>query len=192
VSGILVTGFERFGDHRENPSERLVESLAQRQGLRTAVLPVAFRRAAARLDALLGADRPGAILLLGLHTGAEIRLERVARNRDEASGADEDGEHPPPRHIVPGGPPELASTLPLDAFGRALARREIPWAWSDDAGGFLCNHVFYRARSWVEGAGGGIPCGFVHLPPLDALPLERQQEAVAACLALLGAEPGSA
>ncbi|MEN8184635.1 MAG: pyrrolidone-carboxylate peptidase, partial [Myxococcota bacterium] len=58
-------------------------------------------------------------------------------------------------------------------------------AWSDDAGGFLCNHVFYRARDWVEHAGLAIPCGFVHLPPLEALPLARQREAVDVCLELL-------
>jgi pyroglutamyl-peptidase len=60
-------------------------------------------------------------------------------------------------------------------------------AWSDDAGGFLCNHVFYRAREWLERRGLLVPCGFVHLPPLAALALERQVDAVAACLDVLGA-----
>ena len=63
---------------------------------------------------------------------------------------------------------------------------------SEDAGGFLCNHVFYRAREWVERAGLAIPCGFLHLPPLEALPLERQIEAVTACVALLRAGPEAA
>jgi pyrrolidone-carboxylate peptidase len=45
--------------------------------------------------------------------------------------------------------------------------------------------VFYRARAWVEQAGLGIPCGFIHLPPREALPLERQLEAVTTCLSLL-------
>jgi pyrrolidone-carboxylate peptidase len=77
------------------------------------------------------------------------------------------------------------STLPLDDLARELSSRSLPWAWSDDAGGFLCNHVFYRARAWVEQAGLQIPCGFIHLPPLEALPLPRQLEAVTSCLALI-------
>lgn len=183
---VLVTGFGRFGAYRVNPSEEVVQTLVSNRALGTAVLPVAFRRAASRLHALLDATHPRAVLLLGLHTGSEIRLERVAHNRDAAEGADEDGETRCEGAISASGPAVYPSTLPLDAIARELTDRSLPWAWSDDAGGFLCNHVFYRAREWVERAGLPIPCGFVHLPPLEALPLTRQREAVDVCLDLLG------
>jgi pyroglutamyl-peptidase len=182
---LLVTGFERFGAHAVNPSEAIVRALQPGQELRTAVLPVAFRRAASRLQQLLDGSPPLAIVLLGLHGGSEIRLERLARNRDEADAADEDGEARPKQAIVASGPDGYPSTLPLGDLARELSRRSLPWAWSDDAGGFVCNHVFYRARAWVEQAGLGIPCGFIHLPPREALPLERQLEAVTTCLSLL-------
>jgi pyroglutamyl-peptidase len=182
---LLVTGFERFGEHAVNPSEAVVRALEPGRALRTAVLPVAFRRAASRLQQLLAASPPRAVLLLGLHGGSEIRLERLARNRDEADEADEDGETRTQLAIAASGHAAYPSTLPLDDLARELSSRSLPWAWSDDAGGFLCNHVFYRARAWVEQAGLQIPCGFIHLPPLEALPLPRQLEAVTSCLALI-------
>jgi pyroglutamyl-peptidase len=185
MTSLLITGFERFGAHRLNPSEAVVRELARDAELRTAVLPVAFRRAASRLRQLLQGATPRAVVMLGVHDGSEIRLERVARNRDEADAPDEDGEARTNQTIAASGAASFPSTLPLDDFARELSRRSIPWVWSEDAGGFLCNHVFYRARAWVEEAGLQVPCGFIHLPPLEALPIERQLEAVTTCLELL-------
>jgi pyroglutamyl-peptidase len=186
---LLVTGFEPFGVHRENPSEQVVRALAGRAGLAAAVLPVSYRRAEARLGALLDATQPRALLLLGLAAGEAIRLERVARNLDVADACDEDGEARAGRAIAAAGPASHASTLPLDRFAEALERLSLPTAWSEDAGGFLCNHVFYWARERLERSGRTIPCGFVHLPPLEAIALARQVEGVSACLELLGAFP---
>lgn len=184
---IAVVGFERFGAHAANPSEQVVRALAGEPGLVTAVLPVAYRRAQAQLLATLESVRPDALLLLGRHEGEAIRLERVASNLDDAASADEDGERRDGTPIFPGGPVSLGSTLPLDAFAVALANRALPVVWSRDAGGFLCNHVFYVARHWVGQSGRPIPCGFVHLPPSEALAWQRQVEGVRACLALLSA-----
>jgi pyroglutamyl-peptidase len=185
---ILVTGFEPFRGERVNPSEEVVRALAGRPGLRSAVLPVSYRRAEAALSALLEAAPPRALLLLGLAAGDAIRLERVALNCDASEGPDEDGEARAAAPIAAFGPADYASTLPLAAFAEKLTGLALPVAWSDDAGGFLCNHVFYRAREWLERRGLFVPCGFVHLPPLEALALERQLEGVAACLELLGRE----
>lgn len=186
---VLVTGFEPFRGERVNPSEQVVRALAGRPELVTAVLPVSYRRAAERLSLLLETHRPRALLLLGLAAGSAIRLERMARNCDASDGPDEDGEARAATPIAASGPADYASTLPLAAFAARLAGLALPLVWSDDAGGFLCNHVFYRARAWAERSGRAIPCGFVHLPPLEALALERQVEGVAACLDALAALP---
>lgn len=184
---IAVAGFAPFGAHAENPSERVVRALASEPGLATVVLPVAYRCAESQLVATLESVRPDALLLLGRYEGEAIRLERVALNLDDAASADEDGERRSGTPILPAGPVGHWSTLPLEAFAAALASRALPVVWSRDAGGFLCNHVFYVARHWVEQSRRRIPCGLVHLPPLEALALERQVEGVRACLALLSA-----
>jgi pyroglutamyl-peptidase len=187
MATILVTGFEPFGEHRVNPSERVVRALAGEAGIESAVLPVSFRRAAPELLRALDAARPDALLLLGAHSGDGIRLERVALNLDDAESPDNDGETRSGRPILATGPVGYFSTLPLDAFAAALTARALPFAWSHDAGGFLCNHAFYLARDWAECSGRDVPCGFVHLPPPEALPLERQIEGVGACLDVLRA-----
>ena len=43
---------------------------------------------------------------------------------------------------------------------------------SDDAGDYLCNYIYYSALRKFDGAGKQI--GFLHVPPLDKLPLEHQ------------------
>jgi pyroglutamyl-peptidase len=183
---IAVAGFARFGAHAVNPAEEVVRALAARDAeLATAVLPVSYRRAEAGLAALLASARPAALLLLGRHEGDALRLERVALNLDDAISADEDGEQRSAAPIRPGGPVGHWSSLPLAELAAALERRGVPFVWSRDAGGFLCNHVFWLAREWCERGGRPIPCGFVHLPPFEALPFERQLEAVSACVELL-------
>jgi pyroglutamyl-peptidase len=184
---ILLTAFEAFGSHRVNPSEQVVRALAGRAELTTAVLPVSYRRAEVRLRALLEASAPRALLMLGLADGSGIRLERSARNLDQAAACDADGEARMGQPISPGARADYESTLPLEAFAAALARASLPVVWSCDAGGFLCNHAFYRACEWLERRALAIPRGFVHLPPLEALALERQIEAVGACLDVLAA-----
>lgn len=71
----------------------------------------------------------------------------------------------------------------------------LPVTFSDHAGGFICNHLFYRARHWIDSQGLDVPMGFVHLPPLpeqvadqtrrNGLSLERQELAVRTLVDLL-------
>jgi pyrrolidone-carboxylate peptidase len=62
----------------------------------------------------------------------------------------------------------------VDAIVAALREQEIPAEVSRDAGGFLCNHVFYVLMRTLANDSHG---GFVHVPPLDVLPLEDQLSA---------------
>jgi len=184
---LLVTAFEAFGEHLVNPSEQVVRALRSDPGLVAEVLPVSYRRAEARLGELIEQVEPRAVLLLGLHAGDAFRLERRALNLDDAETPDQDGELRSAEAISVFGPAGYASTLPLDAFAAVLRRLALPFEWSRDAGGFLCNHAFYVARDRLALRLPEVPCGFVHLPPLSALPLERQIEGVTACLEVLRA-----
>ena len=61
--------------------------------------------------------------------------------------------------------------MTVDEIVAALQEEGIAAKASRDAGGYLCNHIFYRLmRALPTGARGG----FVHVPPLDAVPLETQ------------------
>ena len=64
--------------------------------------------------------------------------------------------------------------MPVDAIVEALRADGIPAAASRDAGGFLCNHVFYVLMRDLAGR-GGVRGGFVHVPLLPEQALERPE-----------------
>jgi pyroglutamyl-peptidase len=168
---ILVTGFEPFLDYRINPSAQLAEAL---HGLPVpgfevvgAVLPVAFAAADAALARLIDQLEPAAVIGFGLNGDLEeLRLERVALNIDEASQPDNAGIRRCGAPIDPEGPVGYWSTLPLASLAEQLRGAGLPVAFSRDAGGYLCNHVFFQARRLLERRGTPVPCGFIHVPPL--------------------------
>ncbi len=163
MTRVLVTGFEPFGEHEVNPSALLAEAL---DGV---VLPVSYARASGALRAAIAERDPELVVCFGLaHTRTEVSVERFALNLDDAEVADNDG-FTSASVIDPGGPVAYRSTLPVDEIVAALREAGIPAGASRDTGGYLCNHVFYSLmRALPEGARGG----FVHVPPLDVLPLE--------------------
>ena len=159
---ILLTGFEPWAEFKTNPSGEVARALGGQ------VLPVDYRRADALLRRLLE-RRPSAIVLTGLAaTRTSIQLETRAYNEKHTG-----------RVIEPRGPSFRKSTLPLAPLLRRLRRAGLPADLSHDAGRFLCNHVFYRARGLL----GDVPCGFVHLPPADVLPIRAQIRALRIILA---------
>ena len=168
----LVTGFEPFGGADVNASQRLVETLAAepQAELATAVLPVEWARAAQELVRTLERERPELVVCFGQADGrAHVEIERFALNFDE--GLDEAGETRL-AEIVANGPVAYRSSLPVDAIVDALRAEQIPAASSRDAGGFLCNHVFYvLMRALAERP--GVRGGFVHVPLLPEQALDR-------------------
>jgi pyroglutamyl-peptidase len=165
-----VFGFEPFGKHDVNPSQLVVEEIGG------TVLPVSYARAADMLrETLSETAYPEVVICLGLaDERTVISVERFAHNLDEASTIDNEDAAGSGAEIEPGAPLALASTLPVDEIVSALQAQGLPAEVSRDAGGFLCNHVFYvLMRSLRETQVGG----FVHVPPLDVLPLERLLEA---------------
>jgi pyroglutamyl-peptidase len=163
---VLVTGFEAFGTHHANPSGLVVERLPSHRGRIKAVLPTSYERAGHQVERLLGAHAPSAVLLLGLSARADgIVLERRARNRDYSQAVDNDGVQRIGSPIALNGPESYASTLPLERFADAARQLGLSAQMSDDAGGFVCNHVYYRAAHFMAQQQNAIaPCGFVHVP----------------------------
>jgi len=192
---ILVTGFEPFGGNTINPSMSVVNALPASANVLKCILPVVYADAGTIIRDLIRLEQPDAVLSLGLcGRSAAILLERIAVNVNDDACGDNAGDCASNRPIDPQGPVGYHSTLPLMATHAALLDNGIPVAWSNHAGTYVCNHVFYTARRAMEhlaGAGGGGPCGFVHLPPIDAggLPLATLIEAVETCLDVIRRNP---
>ncbi|EWY40474.1 pyrrolidone-carboxylate peptidase [Skermanella stibiiresistens SB22] len=164
---VLVTGFERFGPNDLNPSALLMDRLAGREGVVTAVLPVEYHACVTRFESLLDLHKPDAAIAFGLARSSDhIRPERVALNLDEAAAPDNAGITRHGLRIVPDGPVGYWSTLPVDRIVTALRAAGLPAAASGHAGGYVCNHLFYGVRHGLDLRGSAMPMGFIHVPPL--------------------------
>jgi len=167
---ILLTGFEPFGGDALNPSAMVAQALHGERiagaTVHSLCLPCVFGEALLALQAALKQHRPVVVLALGLAAGrAELSVERVAINVDDARIADNAGLQPVDQPVVRGGPAAYFSSLPIKAIVAALQGAGLPAAVSQTAGTFVCNHVFYglmhmlRRRPHTRG-------GFMHLPQL--------------------------
>lgn len=165
---LLLTGFEPFGGDTLNPSLELAQALdGETLGglqVRALALPCVFGRALSQLDLALRVWRPGAVVCLGLAAGrAELSVERVAVNLDDARIPDNAGQQPCDAPVVAGGPAAYLTRLPVKAMVQAAQQAGVPAGLSHSAGSFVCNHVFYgllhRLRRRPQ-----VPAGFVHVP----------------------------
>ena len=165
---ILLTGFEPFDGETENPSGLIVRALAaeHRKNLVTAVLPVAFDRAAENLRTLIETHRPDRVVLLGQAGGRNrVTPEMVAVNFRDARIPDNDGKKPCREKILEGAPDAYLTTAPVHALVDRMRADGIPAAVSMTAGTYVCNELYFSALHAMAGHGETV---FVHLPYLPA------------------------
>jgi len=178
---ILATGFLPWAQHGCNLSWDCLQacrpSLPPDWELRRLLLPVSWTEATPLLEATL-AEGPDLAVGFGQYRGGRIRLETTARNRVDAGRPDGSGTRAPAAQIDPEGPVTLPSCLPLDAIAEGLDAEAIPFRRSNDAGGFLCNLVFYRLALWAARRQRRATVGFVHVPQQGGLPEERVARAM--------------
>ena len=170
---VLLTGFDPFGGESINPSwlavERLHGELIAGHRIVGVQLPTSFARAPRILRAAIRKHAPALVLCLGQAGGrAQISLERIAINIDDARIADNDGAQPVDTPIARNGPTACFTTLPIKSMLVALQAANIPIEVSQTAGTFVCNHVFYALmRTLAARPAHSRPRGgFVHIPYL--------------------------
>ena len=166
---ILVTGFEPFGGETTNASWEAAKKLdGWRHDGFTAVarlLPCAYDSSVKKLLGEIEAIRPAALLMIGQAARrAAVSVERFARNLDDAAAADNDGVLRRTMRISDDSPERLEATASASAVAKAMQDAGIPARISTDAGGFVCNHLYFGALRYLGGQGSAIPAVFVHLP----------------------------
>jgi pyroglutamyl-peptidase len=162
MGSLLVTGFGPFGEHSENPSALLVKSLRDYD---TRVIRVSYGAAERFVKRGIpnGVDR---LLMLGVGRECDrFRVERKARNF-VGDTPDVAGDARGPGRIDPNSPPFLWSTM----FA-GWVHPTPSWRPSAKAGSYLCNYLYFLALRRRP----DILSGFVHVPPLAVMPIERQQ-----------------
>ena len=176
---ILVTGFNWFERFDNNPSERLVEYINS-QNYNTSsleilarTLPTAYRGSETQISNLISVFKPHIVLSFGLGFNKEIvTIEQTAVNLDDASYpggcvADNCGEKRSGIPIISDGPDIYTTMLPVENIAKRLKNNNIPYALSNDAGQFVCNHIFYYTSHLSKTTNNTFINGFFHLPPLE-------------------------
>ncbi len=101
-----------------------------------------FDLALQQLNAALAEHQPDCVLAVGQAGGrAEITVERIAININDARIPDNEGKQPIDTPVIPGGTDAYFSTLPIKSMVNALREQGIPASVSHTAGTFVCNHV---------------------------------------------------
>lgn len=169
---ILLTGFEPFGNYKENSSWAVAEKVAACgfEGVSVALLPVTFSGVASALCRAVEEHRPDAIVMLGQSAGIDyVKLERVAINMMDSASADNDGYLPDEEPIYPGGEAALFTNTNIKELCRAVKEQGLPAKVSNSAGLYVCNRLYYEALQLCK-ENRGMKALFIHLPLYDGQP----------------------
>lgn len=180
---LLITAFPVFSSHSTNVSEDVMKIIL---GMSPKSLNVEAE--------LLAVDKQGSCLIsqkirdgvkyrgiihLGLASNRDrINLERVAKNLISMSEPDNSGRRIESQKIETDGPPNLETTAPIHILDEEFEHDDFV-EWSTDAGGFVCNETYYRTLYALNQTDNSdTPTIFVHLPPAEFIPAEKQAEIV--------------
>ncbi|MFC5458407.1 pyroglutamyl-peptidase I [Massilia niabensis] len=170
---VLLTGFEPFNGATINPAWEAVRALKGWNGdsffVEVLQLPCVFGMANRVLRGAIDEMKPSIVICVGQAGGrADLTVERVAINVDDAPILDNDKQQPVDAPIVAGGPAAYFATLPVKAIVAAMRERGLKASVSQTAGTFVCNHVFYGLMNHIDGSAltGKITGGFIHVPYL--------------------------
>lgn len=174
MTKVLVTGFTPFPGAPENPCLRLLEAIENGEitypkstGVLAKLLPTEFERSVSNLSELIDSLLPEAVIEFGLsHKATGFTLETVARNEFKQGTPDNTGFKPESLKIDDKGEDLLPTTLPVMAIYDGLKEKCLPVEFSDNAGGYVCNHLFYNTQAMPMAQRPRLT-GFIHIPYLE-------------------------
>jgi pyroglutamyl-peptidase len=165
---ILVTGFEPFGGEAINPSWEAVRRLNGDTGdvrVERLLVPTTYADSIGTVTEVIDRLRPSTVLMVGQAGGrAELSIERVAVNCDDAQAPDNAGVLHEDAPIVSQGPTAYLATLPVKQIVAGLRSAGLPASVSNTAGLFVCNHLFYGVLHHIVTRKLDTQAGFVHVP----------------------------
>lgn len=162
---VLVTAFEEFAQRKVNASEIVLDlqgkaKLSERIRLQRCVLPVQWKKTFAILQKRVKTQKPKLIILLGESGRTKISIERQASPHNAAL-ADNLGKFPRKqvsgerKHVL------LSNLEKIKMLKKTFTERGLPCAYSDDAGNYLCNFIYYKT---LESCTKNSEIVFIHIP----------------------------
>lgn len=174
---IVVTAFEPFGGEAINPANEALQLLEEEvQGVKIVklVVPTVFGKAINTIETVLEKEKPNVVICIGQAGGrADITVERIAINIDDAKMADNEGNMPVDKPIIKDGPAAYFSTLPIKKIVEKIKDHGIPASVSNSAGTFVCNHLMYGLLDTIDKQKLNTIGGFIHVPYIPQQTLEK-------------------
>ncbi len=160
---IVLTGFEKFGKFKINPSLEVVKSLKNKK-IKYVNVPVCYSKAKMMAREIIKENIEG-VISFGLADGrANISVEAVAINIMDDKKKDNCGYRVRREKIYKDGKDAYFSTLDFYGIVDELRKNKIPSYVSYSAGTYVCNTLFYSLLYYRDKFKKDIPIGFVHLP----------------------------
>ncbi len=169
MKNLLLTGFEKFAHHKDNPTQQLAFSLNNRIinniKIQSVVLPVEYAKAASQIIELVKSDQFDFVLSLGLAADRnEITPELIAINYAHADIPDNSGIIKTYSKINEQSKESFFSTLPIDQMIKNLNKNKIDAKLSTTAGSYVCNTVMYTSLQTIARNKLATKSGFIHIP----------------------------
>jgi pyrrolidone-carboxylate peptidase len=180
---IYLTGFEPFLNVEVNASGEIAGRLngAVLDGVEIAstVLPVTFAGMPPAFQAGLAKRKPLVFCSLGVQREGYYRLEQRARPNLNSVKPDQSGVFA--EDLAPLGSEEKRTSVDSNRLLAALRQGGAEDArTSTDAGGYVCERCYWELLSTAEEQSRlGV---FLHVPPVELVPVDEQVEAVRAML----------
>lgn len=170
---ILITAFEPFDNRDTNLSKETLLKLDSKFSnnlIEKLYLPVAINSSFSTLKTKVEEFKPDIIILTGEAINRQkISIEIKAKNIISKSISPIDEiDLSKTNTIVLDGPKYIFSDFPTVEALSQLLTNSIPTILSNDAGGYVCNALYYQTMYAFK----NIPSVFIHFPSLDILKLE--------------------
>ena len=124
-----------------------------------------FGKSIQKLSKEIEKVKPDIVISTGEAGGrAQISIERVAININDASIKDNEGNKPKDEKIFKDGKNAYFSLLPIKKILKELTGDSIPAYISNSAGTFVCNNVMYGLLYLIDKKYPDIKGGFIHVP----------------------------
>ncbi len=168
---ILITCFDPFGNNKLNASKEVLDIL-DTSDLNAEIvkleIPTIRYKSLDKIIENIEKEKPDVLISLGQAGGRDgITIERVGINIDDFRIKDNGGNMPIDKAIYSDGPDAYFSNLPIKKIVEVLNKNNIKASVSNSAGTFVCNHVLYGTRYYLEKHYPNTLSGFIHVPYID-------------------------
>lgn len=175
---ILLTGFEKFGGEKVNPSEKILKRISRKLIgnciIDTLILPVSYEKSIKILEEYYSKNNVDVAIHIGQAGGrATVNIERVAVNIMDSTHPDNDQKLVENKKIIQDGIDAYMTKLDVKKIAEMLNKKKIPASISYTAGQYICNEIYYYSMHCSSKNNNPKYALFIHVPFLPEQVAEK-------------------